>query len=137
MGQCKALILTCMDYRIQEAVLGFADLNELRGAYDLIAVAGAQKVLADVSLRFALMKQIKLAVEQHGANMICIIAHEDCGAYGGSAAFQSKEAEIAAYRKDMDAVLALLTRHFPDVKIYAYICQPVGDGTWETSRFRK
>lgn len=137
MGQCKALILTCMDYRIQEAVIGFADHNKLRGAYDLIAVAGAQKALVDVSLRFALMKQIKMAVEQHGVTMICLIGHEDCGAYGGSKAFPNKEAEIAAYRKDMDAALQLLTRQFPDVKLYPYICKQARGGEWTIHEFSK
>ncbi len=128
--QCNALILTCMDFRIQQAIVNFAAEQGLTGSYDLLAVAGAQKAVVEVLRRSGLLKDMKLAVEAHGVMEIILIGHEDCGAYGGSAKFPSPQAELDAYRRDLDAAKRIIAREFPCVSVAVLFARQSHGSSW-------
>jgi carbonic anhydrase len=83
-----------MDFRLHEAIEKWLVIHSYVGDIDLVSVAGACKTfVADpdsVEAGF-LFRQIELSHELHGSNRVILTQHEDCGAYGGTAAFASTE----------------------------------------------
>ena len=118
---CKAMILTCMDFRIQEAVCSYARQAGLTGNYDLVALAGAQRALTQPETREAAMLQVSLSRELHGIEEVIFVSHDDCGAYGGSKAFDGLESERAHYAGDMKEAAAAIQSLFPTLKVSGVI----------------
>jgi len=93
-----------MDFRLQKYLVDFLNSHGLNGDYDLISVGGASKALVspkDPRDKEFLLDQIDISVSLHHANKIMIFHHEDCGAYGGSGAFDSIEKEREQHIFDM------------------------------------
>ncbi len=118
---CKAMILTCMDFRIQEAVSSFAREAGLMGNYDLVSLAGAQRALLQPDTREATMLQVSLSRELHGIQEVIFVSHDDCGAYGGSKAFEGLESERAHYARDMKEAALAIQSVFPTLKVSGVI----------------
>ena len=55
-----------------------------------------------------------------------IIQHEDCGAYGGSNAFQDWEQEKAQYLADMETLASAITSQYPSLIVERYIARLYG-----------
>ena len=84
-----ALLLCCMDYRYIHAVLGFVERQLGIKVYNVKTDAGGTKALlnGDPSVRAWILSNVKLAYHRHGVRTVVLVHHEDCAAYGGSAAF--------------------------------------------------
>ena len=84
---CKALVLHCIDFRFRKTLGEF--LNSKFGySYDLVSVAGGVKrLISDPAENNFILEQLKISDTLHKPNTIVLIQHEDCGAYGGSKAF--------------------------------------------------
>jgi carbonic anhydrase len=108
-----------MDFRLHGAVREFLISLGLDKQYDQVVVAGAAKdiVTHDVAGTETILKQIKLSHELHGVNEVVLIHHMDCGAYGGSAAFDSPEAEKEKQLQDMETARQLIVQHNPEVTV--------------------
>lgn len=121
---CRALVLTCIDFRLQGATAAFIHAAGLTGTSDRVAVAGAAKSLVTPDVgrdREFLLRQIEIAASLHHISEVIVIQHEDCGAYGGSSAFTNAEAEIGHHRAVMQEAKALIARRFPTLTIrFAY-----------------
>ena len=76
MHTCFALIVSCIDFRVQRAVEDWARKNLGAGKYDRAALAGGVKDFP------AVMNQIDLSAKLHGIKKVVLMNHEDCGAYG-------------------------------------------------------
>ncbi len=113
----KALVINCMDFRLQAPLVEWAEKMGLGGRYDLLSVAGSAKDLAGHIHREFLLKSVGVAVDLHKADEIHILHHEDCGAYGGKAAFASDEEESAVHRRDMEAARETILGRYPAVKV--------------------
>lgn len=115
---CSSLLFTCMDFRIQAAVSRYMVENSLRGDCDVVSLPGGQKMLADVLTRDNTMKMVNLSVELHGVTDIYLVAHDDCGAYGGSGKFKDRSAERKAYKADLEKAIANIKRKHPKMNIW-------------------
>lgn len=114
---CKNLVLTCMDFRFPRKISEWAESQGLTRDYDLVSLAGAQKSILDSDSRATLLKQVELSVELHGTREFIIIAHRDCGAYGGSKSFNSWEEERAKYSKDLELAKNVIKEKFPKIDV--------------------
>lgn len=113
------LLIVCMDFRLPEVHFAWAEENLGNQNYDLVALAGSQKSIMDEDTRRAVFKQIETSLNLHGTKVINIIAHEDCGAYGGSKNFSDWEEEREAYIKDLNVAEQLIKEKFKaEVKKY-------------------
>ena len=92
--KCQGLILGCLDYRIQATVSEFSR-QRFDGLADYLALAGGPKKIVDRATRSQVVEQIKLAVSLHEMKTIVLMGHQDCGAYGGSTAFENLTTEIS------------------------------------------
>ena|SRR6266576_6974297 len=113
-GNYEAMLLACIDPRIQEPVHAFAQKNGLVGKYSQFVIAGA--AIGVVSPKFAdwhkaFWDNLAVTIELHRIKKVIAIDHRDCGAaklaYGDAAvATPDKEAEthraaLAEFRKEV------------------------------------
>lgn len=117
-GHCEALLLTCMDYRLDNEVTAYMDARGLRDKYDHVILAGAS--LGAMNDKFpqwneVFMTHIDLAVQLHEVHRIIVLDHRDCGAYKmilGEAAVKDPDLEFKAHVKQLYALRgAILAKH--------------------------
>lgn len=82
----EAIMVTCIDFRLQEAINNWIAQNFSPNTFDRVALAGGVKNLMTI------MNQIGIAVRLHHIKKAVLVNHEDCGAYGEAGTSQ-KHAE--------------------------------------------
>ena len=100
---CDVLLLTCMDFRLQDETVNFMEREGLRNNYDHIVLAGASlgvqtRERPDWSRAF--WDHLDTAIKLHGVKKVMILDHFDCGAYKvflGEAAVKEPKAELTAH----------------------------------------
>ena len=73
---CEALVVSCIDFRLQKKIQKWLSKNFKNKAYDYVGFAGASKDLKII------LKQLDISVRLHKIKQVVLIHHEDCGAYG-------------------------------------------------------
>ena len=122
--KCNAAVIACIDWRIRQdgTFLKFLD-ERYDGKYDLIVVAGAGKDLLDPDFRTHMLKQLELSIKLHQPDRIAITAHMDCGAEGGSAAFENRKAEHTHLRERLRHAREAIGARFPQFPTDEYIIE--------------
>jgi len=95
---CEALIVHCMDYRLQRYLNDWLDKNPGVGNYDRIAIAGG---VLDI---YPILKHIELAVRLHTIRKVILVNHEDCGAYGPAGTFERHKADLIEAERKIHAL---------------------------------
>ncbi len=119
----QAVALTCIDFRFRKALHDFFE-NELNlYAVDHMAIGGGVKQLIENEgeLRDFIYKNFDIAVNLHKVNKVILINHQDCGAYGGTAAFQSPEVEITEQEVYLRHAVSAVHAKYPDKQVEAYL----------------
>lgn len=125
---CQALVITCIDFRIVEATRRWLESQGLSGQYDLLSFPGAALNLVNqkgsiLSMLWGWIKKIivlywiQLAVKLHSIKEVIIINHRDCGAYGGSDAFKTKDSEFDQHHTHLLLAKKVIQKKLPGVKI--------------------
>jgi carbonic anhydrase len=83
-GQADALLLTCMDYRLIDAVGRYMTGRGLKDKYDQVILAGAS--LGALTEKYpawteTFRQHLDTAIQLHGIHKVIVIDHRDCGAY--------------------------------------------------------
>lgn len=126
-AEVEALTLTCMDYRLTDAIAPLMAQQHLAHNYDQIALAGAS--LAGVSPKFpssnaAVWDHVAIAKQLHHIRKVVAVDHRDCGAYKvafGKDFASAHDAETAQHKKVMLEFQALLKQKHPDLGYEAYL----------------
>ena len=119
-SQRLATVLLCIDYRFWPHVLPI--LKKEYGAFDLIEVAGASKNLASPeksSDRDYIIENIKTSLDLHHTKTIILTNHIDCGAYGGSKKFESRDQEVLFHAEELKKAKKIIKKHFPRHRVIA------------------
>ena len=117
--QCTTLVLHCIDFRLQKALLDWGTKNNILGDCDVVSTAGAVKnILAPES---DVMRNIAIAEKLHGITKVILINHTDCGAYGGAKAFASKKEEVEKHLADLTAAESHIKKDFPKLSVRKFI----------------
>ncbi len=124
MHRCSALVVACMDFRFQTCLRQFLNAQGLNHNYDLLAIAGTQKNFVDDETSSLAMHHVELAVNLHGVKEVHIFAHMDCGAYGGSQAFENRAHEVRVYHDDLIQARCKILGKFPKLKVMLYLIRP-------------
>jgi len=106
-----------MDFRFNEAIHAWAEKQGLIKDFDLVALAGAQKNFLDEETKAVALKQLDISSRLHGIKTVLLIAHQDCGAYGGSKSFASWDEERAKYSDDLESAAAIIKDKFPTLSV--------------------
>ena len=122
----KALILTCMDFRLLDDVVTFMNKIGYNNNYDQFILAGGslgfnQDVYND--WKKTLDKHINLALELHHIKEIIIIDHMKCGAYK---IFYNKkdfthDEELALHNENINKFKKYINTTYPKLKVKGFI----------------
>lgn len=114
-----------MDFRLHTAMRDFLVSMGLKDDYDLITYAGAIKGLAahDQAAVDFFTTHIEASQKLHQTSELYLINHTDCGAYGGSKAFNSIEEEREQHRKDLATARTFLTELYPDLTVHTVLAR--------------
>ena len=74
--QCQALVVHCLDFRLQKNLNDWLERNFGLSEYDRVSLAGGVLDLDTV------LKQVDICVRVHGIRRVVFVNHEDCRAYG-------------------------------------------------------
>jgi hypothetical protein len=98
-----ACVISCFDARFELVTRKFVKRRGVVLA-DHVRVAGGARALASPEGDSAafLVGQVRLSMRLHGTDRVILVAHSDCGAYGGLEAFGGDaDREQAAHRADV------------------------------------
>lgn len=120
---CKSLVIHCIDFRFRKSLTEFLE-SRFGDSYDLVSVAGGVKRLVSDPLdNNFILEQIKISEKLHKPEIILLIQHEDCGAYGGSKTFGDTMQEQEFQQSELQKASRLLLRDFPNVRIELYFAK--------------
>lgn len=113
---CEAVVVTCIDYRLQKAIDNWISENFAPKTFDRVAFTGGVKNLDTI------LGQVDIAKRLHHIKKVILINHEGCGAYGeaGTAEKHSEDLKNAAGK---------IKEQYPDLKIQTYYLHL--DGTFK------
>lgn len=116
---CFAALICCMDFRFWKATLNFVESELGIPDFDLITEAGGAKaILEEDEVALSLLgKQLEISANLHHSETIILVNHEDCGAYGGTAAFGGREKEVAAQKTNLRKSAEILKKKYPQAVI--------------------
>ena len=127
--KAQAIIQTCIDFRFRKALNDFIE-NELN-LYDVDLKTdggGVKKIVEEGPIRDWIFANYQIAFDLHGVERVILINHQDCGAYGGSQAFQGEEDEIAKHEIQLRHATSVIRAKFPTKQIEAYLALINSDG---------
>jgi len=114
--QCDALVVHCMDYRLQKFLQPWITVRFGYDNFDIISLAGS---VHDYEM---VLKYVQLAVQIHEIKTVCLINHEDCRAYG-------REGTYKRHRRDLLDTSTKLHALFPQLNVETFYLHL--DGTFE------
>ncbi|MEM3086438.1 MAG: hypothetical protein QXO51_05415 [Halobacteria archaeon] len=129
--KCRALLLRCIDYRLERPGHAYLERRGLGDACDVLSVAGSVRTLtssSDEGGRDFVLGQIALSMKLHSPEEIVLMNHTDCGAYGGTTAFPSEEAETRAHLRDLAAARGLILSLHPGVAVRLLLARVASSG---------
>lgn len=113
---CDALVVHCMDYRLQKYLQPWITVRFGYDNFDIISLAGG---VHDYEM---VLKYVQLAVQIHNIHTVCLINHEDCRAYG-------RDGTYKRHRHDLLDAGSKIRALFPDLNVEAFYLHL--DGTFE------
>ncbi|MBL8077521.1 MAG: hypothetical protein JNM55_06140 [Anaerolineales bacterium] len=113
---CDALVVHCMDYRLQKFIQPWITVRFGYDNFDIISLAGA---VHDYEM---VLKYVELAVKIHDIYTVCLINHEDCRAYGREGTYKRHTHDLKDSQKKIKAL-------FPNLKVETFFLHL--DGTFE------
>jgi hypothetical protein len=120
--KAQAIVQTCIDFRFRTALNDFIE-NELNlHSVDLKTDGGGvKKIVEEGPIREWIFANYQIAFDLHGVEHVILINHQDCGAYGGSKAFENLDKEIQAQEIQLRHGVSVVRSKFPDKQIEAYL----------------
>ena len=113
---CDALVVHCMDYRLQKFLQPWITVRFGYDNFDIISLAGS---VHDYEM---VLKYVQLAVNIHGIATVCLINHEDCRAYGRDGTYKRHRRDLLETREKLQAL-------FPHLNVETFYLHL--DGTFE------
>ncbi|MDD5251234.1 MAG: hypothetical protein PHT12_01200 [Patescibacteria group bacterium] len=114
-------VIACMDYR-QHGPGGFMrridELFQAPDGYHLICIPGAAKDIAG-SRGPAVIRWLTHLRENWSVERVIIVSHLDCGAYGGTARFNTEGEERNTLARDLVAAVLHLRQYVPQGMYYS------------------
>ncbi len=123
-----SIVVSCIDYRFWPQALPL--LQKKYGDFDLIEVAGSCKNLTsplEAEDKTSLLENIGISIKLHDPHQIILTNHIDCGAYGGSANFPSREDEIRFHEEELAKAKEIVREVFPQLFVVTELLLKDGD----------
>ncbi len=114
--KCEAIVVHCMDFRLQSFINQWLEANLGKASYDRAVMAGGVFDVYDV------IRQVDISARLHGISKVILINHEDCGMYGPGGT-------EAHHEEDLREAEEKIRRIFPHLEVDTYYLNL--DGTFE------
>lgn len=114
---CPIFVLGCLDFRFRDQLSDYIKSQHGDIDFDEALLAGASKNLVDEQTCDLVLNQIKISRDLHQAKIIYLTNHIDCGAYGGSLSFSSKDEEVNKLTEDLREAKKIVKGKYPDVEV--------------------
>lgn len=124
--QARALVLSCIDFRFITFEQSFLESQNLKQAYDWVALAGASLALTGfphAAEAEAFWDQLALSKKIHQISKVIILDHQDCGAYASKFEIMPKddlEAEQQIHTQYLNQAYQQVKQHHPELIIELY-----------------
>ena len=92
-----ALVVHCIDFRLQAHLNRWIDENLGEGNFDRVALAGGVYDFETV------LSQVEIAERLHEIKKVVLINHEDCGAYGAAGTKERHAADLQRAKEKIAA----------------------------------
>ena len=125
-----------MDFRFGPDIKAMLEAKGHMGDVDIVSVAGAVKPLVHpthpAEAEF-MMRQLEISQLLHHTSHVILLAHEDCGAYGGRKAFADAATERATYESDLRVARDLILAKLPTMRVQLVLAKlsPEGEVSFE------
>jgi carbonic anhydrase len=122
----KALVLSCIDYRILEAERYFLSLQNLGNLYDMTALAGSSLALSGVPHQcdaMAFWDQLDISYRLHHIKKVIILDHQDCAAFAYKIDPQlsaDPALELKTHQESLSRAHWAIRDKYPDLNIELY-----------------
>lgn len=122
-GHCDVLLLSCMDYRLNDDLVAYMDGRGLKDDYDHVILAGASLgALTDQRPDWGktFWQHLDAAIALHHIAKVMVIDHRDCGAYRlflGEAAVKDPATELAAHEVQLRKLRAAIKGGHPELEV--------------------
>ncbi len=126
-ARCRALVISCSDFRFISAQRQIRLDLGLDNAYDLLARPGGVFSLVrstSTIARESMLEEIHLLRSLHHFQSILLMNHVTCGVYRDLA---RGNREIAMHRDDLLRATAMLQEHYLGMRVTAYLSTIVDD----------
>lgn len=126
-GKATALLLSCIDYRLQDATDDYMKQRGLQHEYDHVILAGASlAVLLDQKPDWAqtFWDHVDIAKKLHAIEEVIVIDHRDCGAYAtflGADSVKDPATETATHAKMLRALAGQVKSRHPDLSTQLFL----------------
>lgn len=120
----QAVVLTCIDFRTYDhskRVLERALAEKFNiESFDLVSLAGGARNLLQDKRREVALEDLATSIRLHDPDLIILVNHKDCGAYGGSAQFGSAQEEEQFHAQQLEQAAAVAQQSFPPDKVKTF-----------------
>lgn len=122
----KALVLSCIDYRILEAERYFLSLQNLGGQYDFATLAGASLALSGMPHQYdadAFWDQLDISYRLHQIKKVIILDHQDCEVYKykiDPSLSDNPQLELTTHTEYLSRAYWAIRDRYPDLNIELY-----------------
>lgn len=105
----QALVISCIDFRARKPLAELLKNKMNIDSFDAIMLAGGAKNILDGGQNEeVVLNNINISLKLHDPDLIVLVNHEDCGAYGGSKKFASKKEEEKFHEQELDKAQEML-----------------------------
>lgn len=128
----KALLLSCIDFRFVEQEHAFLAREQLSGAADWVALAGASLALSGFPHRAdarAFWDQLQLSRSLHHIPEVILLDHQDCGAYAAihPEPFADLQAEQTFHARNLRRAREQILAREPQLSVRLYFARLDGE----------
>lgn len=121
--RADACVVSCLDARFELATRKFLKKRGIWWA-DPVRIAGGAKTFAsptEESDRSFALSQVKTSIRLHKTNLVMLMLHSDCGAYGGLEGFgRDEEREAAHYHAELRNATEFLKSNISSIEVECY-----------------
>ena len=135
-GEVKALLLSCIDYRLIDETNRYMNSRGLSDQYDHFILAGASLgavTKQHVSWVKTFWAHLDLAIDLHKVPRLIVMDHRDCGAYRlilGQDFVKEPEKETQVHEKHLKKLATLVKQKYPKLEVELHLIAL--DGSVET-----
>lgn len=112
--KCRAIVVSCIDFRFQKFLREFEDKEIGEDGYDFMGFAGGVKNIDLV------LEEVEISKRLHDIREVYLVNHEECGAYG-------KDSNLVTHKRDLLNAKNKIKEKFPDLFVFTYYLRLNGE----------